>query len=350
MTDNGHGMHLGFVVEVVQGDALTVPADVLGVKHAPRSGGLGAQMRRYLQDDEDMLPQVGEYRIWPAGEAAKAEYILMVGTGPIFTLRYPQLRDLGQRFLDALWEAGLDVKHFVTTIHGVRTGVGLDEIEAFRSLLLGMADAYESGRYPPTLERITFVEKDARRAEMLQGLLGQFLSIDLPAPGAPAAKEADARRETGTSAIMAGPESFELEFRKPEADDSAPHIFVAMPFRDAYDDQYYLAIQPAVHDRGLLCERMDFQAFTGDIVDRMLNRIRSAELVIALLDGGNPNVYLEVGYAWGVQTSTILIAHEGEQLPFDVRGHRVLIYDRIYRLKEMLAAELKRLQNQTGSS
>ncbi len=337
MPDSG-SVNLGFVVEAVEGDALSFKTDVLAVKYAPRSSGLGALVRKNLKDDIDILPGVDEYRILPGSKTSRAEYVLMVGTGPIITLRYPQLRDLGNRFLEALWEVGLDIEHMSTTLHGVRTGAGLDEVEAFRSLLLGMADAYEAGHYPPTLKRISFVERDANRVRVMEDALKRFL------PDAPPAETArEAKRTTSTTAVMAGPESFEPGFRGPEADEMTPHVFVAMPFRDDYDDQYYLAIQPAIHDMGLLSERMDLDAFTGDIKQHMFERIRSARLLVALLDSENPNVYLEVGYAWGVETPTVLAAHQGEQLPFDVRGERVLIYDKIYRLRDMLKAELARL-------
>lgn len=335
-------LSLGFVVEVVEGDALSFPTEVLGVKNSPLSTGLGAQVRAYLGDDADMLPAVSEYRVWPAPPGTNAEYILMVGAPAAGKLRYPQLRDLGRRFVAALWELKLAVQHLTTTVHGIRTGLGLDETEAFRSLLLGMADAYEAGEYPPTLKRITFIERDPNRVRVFRDALNAFLPADVVI---------DAPRDmadTGTMAHMAGRDSFEPAYRKPEADESTPHVFVAMPFRDDYDDQYYLAIQPTVRESGLLCERMDLDSFTGDIVDRMLARIRSARLLVALLDGGNPNVYLEVGYAWGVGTPTVLVAHEGESLPFDVRGHRVLLYDKIYRLKHMLAAELQRLVTGAG--
>ncbi|MCD4687048.1 MAG: hypothetical protein K8S97_14055 [Anaerolineae bacterium] len=337
MTDDG--VNLGFVVEVVEGDALNYAADVLAVKHAPRSGGLGAQVRKHLKGDIDILPRGDEYRVFPGRNVAQTEYILMVGAPPEFSLLYPQLRELARRFLEALWESGVDVEHLLTTLHGVRTGVGLDEVEAFRSMLLGLADAYESGRYPPTLKRVTFIEQDDRRVQVIQEALPRFL------PAAPAEEPAPESKKTVTStaAVISGQDSFEPEFRGPAADEDTPHVFVAMPFRDDYDDQYYLAMQPVVHEAGLLCERMDLDAFTGDIKVRMLERIRSARLMIALLDDANPNVYLEVGYAWGVETPTILVAHTETPLPFDVRGERVLIYDKIYRLKEMLTAELKRL-------
>ncbi|NDJ76660.1 MAG: hypothetical protein GYB65_10410 [Chloroflexi bacterium] len=336
MTNNASGaMNLGFVVEVVEGDALAFETDVLVVKHAPTTSGLGAVMRKYLTEDAAMLPGASEYRVWPGTRNTRAEYILMVGAPPAWSMRYPQLRDLARRMLDALWEQGLDVRHMTTTVHGIQTAAGLDEVEAFRALLLGMADAYETGHYPPTLERITFIEHDTNRVRLFQQTLTQFL----PTPPPPTVDKID----TATMAVMAGKQSFEPAYRKPEADDATPHVFVAMPFADAYEDHYYLAIQPAVRETGLLCERMDLDTFTGDIMDHMLERIRTARLVIAVLDGANPNVYLEVGYAWGVQTPTVLIAHEEQGLPFDVRGHRVLMYDRIYRLKQMLQAELATL-------
>jgi hypothetical protein len=121
-----------------------------------------------------------------------------------------------------------------------------------------------------------------------------------------------------------------------------------MPFAEDYDDQFYLAIRPAIQGVNHLCIRLDQDeaTFTGDIVEQIKERIRSAKLVIGLLDDANPNVYLEVGYAWGVGTPTVLCVHKsqsGQGLPFDVRGQKCLIYDRIHRLKDMLAAELQHL-------
>ncbi len=324
---SGGNVHLGFTVEVVQGDALAFPADVLVVKHSPNAGGLGAKVRNKLRDTQELdglLPGAEEYRILPGKGVCACEYVLILGAPPTFSLLYPQLRDLGRRSLQALWHEGLSVRHVLTTNHGVRTGLRLDEVEAFRSLLLGLSDAYDAGEYPATLERVTFIEVEESRARLMQEALRDFLPAE-PSPQ-------DAEPEVAV-AVMAGAQSFEPEFRKPESDETTPHIFVAMPFKNDYDDQFYLAIQPCVKDIEMLCERMDLDTFTGDIVDRMLDRIRTARLMVALLDGGNPNVYLEVGYAWGVKTPTVLIARKDEQLPFDIRGHRVLIYDKIYRLQ-----------------
>src|SRR3954465_8442996 len=77
------------------------------------------------------------------------------------------------------------------------------------------------------------------------------------------------------------------------------HAFVAMPFDESFSDLFHYGLSSAVRANGLLCERIDQQGFTGDILQRMKDQIRTAKLVVADLTGGNANVFLEVGYAWG---------------------------------------------------
>lgn len=95
---------------------------------------------------------------------------------------------------------------------------------------------------------------------------------------------------------------------------------------------------------GFLCERIDNESFTGDILDRVKKRIETAAVVIADLTSANPNVYLEVGYAWGKNRPTKLLAKEGEELKFDVRGQRCLKYERIKDLELSLMKELRDLK------
>jgi hypothetical protein len=342
----------GFAVEVVYGDALEYEADVLAVKDTPQFSGVDVQITHRMKaknlHPEQRFLEDGSYLI-SGQQVTRAKQVLYTSTDfdayGEYYINYTWLRKLGRRFLENLWEAGETVRHLAMTIHG--PGLGLDEIESFRSLLLGLTDAYAANHFPPSLERVTFVDRNEKRVQRLREALQHFLSSETP-PAAQfqaesSASHASMEESAEATALIAGPESFEPEFRKPAADETTPYVFVAMPFKDRYDDQFYLAIQPCVKEAGFLCERMDLEAFTGDIVDRMFGRIRTARLMIALLDGGNPNVYLEVGYAWGVKTHTVLMAHKEELLPFDVRGHRVLIYDKIYQLKEMLKAELERL-------
>jgi len=98
-----------------------------------------------------------------------------------------------------------------------------------------------------------------------------------------------------------------------------------------------------VNVAGYLCERADLAAFTGDVIVWVKERIGSARLLVADLSTANPNVYLEVGYAWGKGIPTVLLARDAADLKFDVKGQRCLVYNSIRKLEELLTRELAQL-------
>ena len=112
------------------------------------------------------------------------------------------------------------------------------------------------------------------------------------------------------------------------------------------DDVFHYGIQGAVNSAGLLCERADLSTFTGDVMDWVKRRISSATLVIADLSSANPNVYLEVGYAWGCRVPTVLLARDATDLKFDVKSQRCVLYKSIKSLEDALSRELQGLQRQ----
>ena len=126
--------------------------------------------------------------------------------------------------------------------------------------------------------------------------------------------------------------------------ESKPYVFVAMPFLKEMEDVFYFGIQDPTHAAGFLCERIDNEAFIGEIMDQVKKKIESAAVVVADLTGSNPNVYLEVGYAWGKGHPTILLIRAKEEARFDVRGQRHLTYETIRDLKQKLANEIKQLK------
>ena len=128
------------------------------------------------------------------------------------------------------------------------------------------------------------------------------------------------------------------------ASKSKEHVFVAMPFKEEMDDVYHYGIQGAVKAAGFLCERADLSAFTGDIMGWVRERIKSSKLVVADLTDANPNVYLEVGYAWGCGILTVLLVNDSQDLTFDVRGQRCIVYKKIQDLEVSLTRELEKLK------
>ena len=159
------------------------------------------------------------------------------------------------------------------------------------------------------------------------------MRVPIHRPGARAASPAPASPiVTPSPAALAGP-----------ASEAKPHAFVAMPFTRQMDDVYYFGIEAPVHAAGMLCERVDQASFTGHILDQIRERIETASVVIADLTGANPNVYLEVGYAWGKGRPTILLVQDVSDLRFDVKSQRCLVYDRIIDLARLLSTELQHL-------
>ena len=113
-----------------------------------------------------------------------------------------------------------------------------------------------------------------------------------------------------------------------------------MPFSDDFIDEFEIGFHEAAKANSFVCERLDLHAFTGDIVTEMKKRIVESHGVIALLNGHNPNVFLEVGFALAYGKPIILIAKEGVVLPFDVRSHRCIRYKNILQLRELLRKEI----------
>ena len=173
-----------------------------------------------------------------------------------------------------------------------------------------------------------FVERNERRAERLR----QILERNLQREASPERGSEPTRAASGSSIETAGFDS-----------NDKPLVFVAMPFSEEMEDVYHYGIEAPVNAAGYLCERMDMITFTGDILARIKARIEAASLVVADLTGSNPNVYLEVGYAWGKDRPTLLLAKEGDELKFDVRGQRCIEYVSIRDLEKKLKADLAAL-------
>ena len=122
------------------------------------------------------------------------------------------------------------------------------------------------------------------------------------------------------------------------------HVFVAMPFAVEMEDVYYYGIERAVDANGFDSMRVDKSAFTGDILGEITQGIHTAAAAVVELTGLNPNVHVELGYAWGKSIPTILLVKEGGDLCFDVRGQKCLAYRTIKDLEVNLTKELRRLK------
>jgi len=318
-------------IEIIHGDALEFVCDVLVLKHAQALYGVDSLVVHHLETAgssiRDKLPKPYGFEIFLTRQALGAARVLFVGVPELRQFDYEAIRIFARRALMALAEALPATKHLAITLHG--PGYGLDETEAFKAEIAGLLDATT---LPLSLETITFVEHNEGRARRLADQLFALGFRTAPTP-------TDIEGQTSKSHIDVEALESAGALSKNKA-----HVFVAMPFASEFDDRFHYGIQRAVHASGRLCERADLASFTGDVVTWVKDRIASASLVVADLTTASPNVYLEVGYAWGRGVPTVLIANESSDLRFDVRSQRCLIYKgSIKRLEELLTTELQAL-------
>jgi hypothetical protein len=319
---------------IVEGDALEISADVLVLKYAQDLYGVDELAFNRLEaagsQVQGRLPKAGEYSLIDTMGELGSTKVLFVGVVPLRAFDYEAIRAFAKRALASLAEAMPTASHVALTVHG--PGYGLDESEAFRSELAGLIDAFESRDCPSGLRRVTIIERDAGRARRLQAQLSALL---LAASSAVVASHGQDTRLTSQL------EPLQTSGAKSQG---KAHVFVAMPFAPEFDDRFHYGIQQAVNSAGYLCERADLATFTGDVIAWVRGRIDSASLLVADLSTANPNVYLEVGYAWGRGIPTVLLAADTGDLCFNVKGQRCLIYQNIRALEGLLTQELKNLR------
>ncbi len=116
--------------------------------------------------------------------------------------------------------------------------------------------------------------------------------------------------------------------------ESEKKCFVIMPFstsvscRDVqWTDIFSNTIKPAVEEAGFgyACERSE--ALHGNIIEDILDRLNRADLIVADLTDKNPNVFYELGVRHALRGSTILIAQDLDDVPFDLRPYATHTYD-----------------------
>jgi hypothetical protein len=294
-------------------------------------------LRRLKEPEQSLrLPEPGDVLVLPTRGALATPTVVFVGTVPLQYFEYAEIREFARRSVDAVGTLVPPVSHLGMTMHGV--GAGLDETEAFTAQMAGLLDALRRDEWPAELKTVTIFELDQKRAHRLSAVLESTLSRKLG--------EQLARR-TRTSHESASPATASIESAG-IGSRSKPHVFVAMQFSPDTDDLFHYGIQAAVKANGFLCERIDSVSFTGDILAQIKARIDSASFVVADLSAPNPNVYLEVGYAWGRNIRTILVARDAAQLRFDVQSQRCLLYASIRDLEEKLTRELRQLNSGVG--
>jgi len=342
--------------EIQVGNIIEFDADVIFLKYAQHFYGADATavqaMTRSGLEIKGSWPPPGDFKIVNTNGVLASPVAVFLGVKPLGKLDYNDIRDFGFRAVEFITKHLPSVAHVAMTMHG--SGFGLDEIEAAQAQIAGCQLGLLTF-LPPSLERITWVEIFKNRADSFRALLrSPFPQIDPQSrglPGKPALEPSLSSPFPGTRdptpldiLPVSGREILKTASKQFGA---KPHVFVAMPFAKEFDDTFHFGIQNPVRKLGFLCERIDQETFTGDVLQRIKEKIETASVVIGELTGNNANIYLEIGYAWGRGRPTILLRNLTKPEPkFDTQGQRILHYDTITDLNTKLTKELRSLKRE----
>ncbi|GMV31638.1 MAG: hypothetical protein AMXMBFR59_37630 [Rhodanobacteraceae bacterium] len=115
----------------------------------------------------------------------------------------------------------------------------------------------------------------------------------------------------------------------------APHVFLIVPFDDEHVPAQR-AMRNAAASLGLGCFRSDDIRRSTAILDRVIEGIRSAAVVVADLTANRANCYYELGYADALNRPVVLLRHAYTEPAFDVSGRSICTYDDAARLEAQL--------------
>jgi hypothetical protein len=106
-----------------------------------------------------------------------------------------------------------------------------------------------------------------------------------------------------------------------------PVVFVLMPFSQDLTPVFDDHIKVVANRLGVSVGRADDFFSANPVMHEIWSAICASHVVVADCSGRNANVFYETGIAHAIGKKTILISQTLEDVPFDLRHLRVIIYD-----------------------
>lgn len=329
-------------------DVTQEPSDLLLLKHAQAFYGADREVASKLISsrlcqEKDLRLKPGDYAIIETKGVIAPARVMFLGTPDLSYFKYDEMQHFARRSIEVFATLSLPLNVITTTVHG--SGYGLDGGESLQRLIRGFEEGLSevSGT---TIRKIIFLTLGERAERTLASVLANMNpqpkayrtkpSPDIAVPELPRRDDASSESRRVVVPNQANQAGSGQEKKR---------VFVAMPYSEEFENVYEFGIYPAVRNCGLICEKVDKTHFTGDILQRIRQGIETASIVIADLTQARPNVYLEVGYAWGRRIQVIFLARKGEELHFDVSGHRCIYYGKFTQLATELEQLLRGLES-----
>ncbi|WP_318461523.1 hypothetical protein [Photobacterium leiognathi] len=125
-------------------------------------------------------------------------------------------------------------------------------------------------------------------------------------------------------------------------------VFVITPFNEKFSKDFEV-ISSICKDVGLKCVRGDEEYIKGDVLGHILKQMVKARVVIANINGRNPNVFYELGLAHALEKPTLITSKTVSEIPFDLRTQQLVLYKNTIDFKQQLSRALLRLSLENKS-
>jgi hypothetical protein len=204
-----------------------------------------------------------------------------------------------------------------------------------------------------TLTREFSITRD--RVEIFAKVFVENLKFLRAFSAAPAVTESTGSAELSVSPTPAERIPSPTPAKEPRVREFLDSCFVMMPFGEWFDRYYQEIYVPAIKEAGFEPMRADELFTTGSVVEQIWEQIEKSKLLLADLSGKNPNVFYELGLAHAAKKPVVFTASAVEDVPFDLRHLRVIIYDIrepewAVRLRKSIADYLRNAIKEPGKS
>lgn len=104
-------------------------------------------------------------------------------------------------------------------------------------------------------------------------------------------------------------------------------VFIGMPFRKKFADVYTHGIVSTLEKINLESWKADEEPSNIDIMCKICEHLQESQYVIINITGWNPNVLFELGLAYGLGKTVVLIKDKESGVPVDLKGMEYIEYE-----------------------
>jgi len=322
--------------KLINGDITNFTSDVIISKYAQNFYGIDKLVSQAVIENSnhriyEIQPNSGEHKYVEVNENMKFKSVLFIGVEELSNFRYCEINYFSEYAIKTVLQ---ELKNIQSVALSLQFDYGLDELEVFKSQLIGLKSAIIESDKSHTLENIFIIEKNKDIFERLKNYL-LFICEDIGFTVRNAS--------SWTYASKYELDENSKEIKQPYS--CGKHtVFVLISTKTEFNDVFYYAIQRAAHENGFICEKIEYSNVHGNTLLKVFPNIEKAEIIIAELSDFNPEVCFEIGYAIGKNKKHIILVKKDSNLNFHLKDINPIVYDRVIDLKEKVSSELKKLK------